>query len=59
MLTSMHIVRVDRVQGEKMSMLHVATKSQNLPVVELLLAHRANFDAADAYGNTPIDMGTF
>jgi ankyrin repeat protein len=42
--------------GEKMTMLHIATIAQNLSVVELLLANHSNFDLADCYGNTPIDI---
>lgn len=56
LLTSDKTLNVNWLNGERMTMLHVATVAQNLPVVELLLAHHANFDVTDSYGNTPIDI---
>lgn len=50
------MIPVNWQNGELMTMLHVATIAQNLPVVELLLSHHANFDIADSFGNTPIDI---
>jgi ankyrin repeat protein len=55
-LTSDKTIDVNWQNGDHMTMLHIATISQNLPVVELLLAHRANFDLTDGLGNTPIDL---
>eukprot|EP00026_Physarum_polycephalum_P000268 Phypoly_transcript_00268.p1 GENE.Phypoly_transcript_00268~~Phypoly_transcript_00268.p1 ORF type:complete len:1752 (+),score=258.40 Phypoly_transcript_00268:72-5258(+) len=50
------LIDVNWQNGEKITMLHIATIAQNLPVVELLLSLHANFDLADNYGNTSINI---
>merc|ERR1719454_1295488 len=53
-----HGCRVDKVGDFGRTALHAACEKSNKPMVELLLTHRADLEAKDSAGQSPLDVAT-
>jgi ankyrin repeat protein len=53
-----HGCRVDKVGDFGRTALHAACEKSNKPMVELLLSHRADLEAKDSAGQSPLDVAT-